>query len=75
MWGCENRGRCGENCGRVHGVNVETVGKCVEVWGEVRGNLKRSVRYCWGKSGKVCWRVGREVSGNIGRSAFGSGGR
>ena len=40
-WGCEGRcggvrkcrGRCEENCGRVYGVNVKSVGKCVGVWG------------------------------------------
>ena len=29
-------GKCvGERCGRVHGVSVEGVKKCVGVWGEV----------------------------------------
>ena len=35
--GCmgEGKGRCGgvKKCGRVYGVRVESVGRCVEVWG------------------------------------------
>ena len=30
---CEGVKKCGVMCGRVYGVSVESVGKCVEVWG------------------------------------------
>ena len=40
------QGRSGENRGRIYGVNVEAVGKCVGVWGEVRGDVERGVKNC-----------------------------
>ena len=46
------RGRCGENCERVYGVNVEPVGKCVGV-GEGRFRER-----CEELLGEVCWGVG-----------------
>ena len=46
------RAKCGENCGRVYGVNVEAVGKCVGV-GE-----KRFGERCEELLGEVCWGAG-----------------
>ena len=60
--------------GRVYGESVESVGKCVGVWGgerrgmgdvgKVRGD--RSVgkvwESVWGECGKVCWGVGRTAN-------------
>ena len=43
-------GSVGERCGRMYGVSVKGVGKCVGVWGKVWR--------VWGKVREVCWGVG-----------------
>ena len=50
MWGCE---KVWGRCGRLYGVSVEDVGKCVRVWRQVKGE----VRGC----GEVCWGLGAEM--------------
>ena len=46
MWGREE---VGGRCGRVYGVSVEGLGKCVGVWGEVWGDMWEMCReVCWG---------------------------